>query len=133
MSRSSFLDSIRVDQATIDNCNNVSKQAAQNADASSGKKGGLDDGGYERGDSSSAPLSQGREPGNKWGDAPNPQSNSINDSSTNSQSSENSASTSMSDGSEGNSAGGTEGVASSCGESGVSGGCEGGNGYGCGM
>ncbi len=131
MSRSSFLDSIRVDQSTIDRCNEASKKASQNTENSSGKKSGIDDGGYERGDV--GPASQGREPGNKWGDAPNSQNNSTNASSMNSQSSEISASTSTGDGSEGNSAGGPGGGIAFGGESGVSGGCEGGNGYGCGM
>lgn len=133
MSRSSFLDSIRVDQATIDRCNEASKQAAQNADAGSGKKGGVDDGGYERGDSSSAPLSQGREPGFKWADTSDSQSNSSDTQSMSSQSNDASAASSMGDGAEGGSVGGTEGGTSVGGESGVSGGCEGGNGYGCGM
>lgn len=130
---SSFLDSIRVDQATIDKCNDVSKQAAQNASANSGKKGGLDDGGYERGDSPSAPLSQGREPGFKWADTSDTQSNSSDAQSMSNQSGDASFASSMGEGTEGGSAGGVKGGTSLCGESGVSGGCEGGNSCGCGM
>lgn len=131
MSRSSFLDSIRVDQATIDRCNEASKQASQNAENSSGKKSGVDDGGYERGDT--GPASQGREPGFKWGEAPDLQSNSTETQNMSSQSSDASAASSMGDGAEGSSVGSTEGGTSVGGESGASGGCEGGNGYGCGM
>lgn len=131
MSRESFINSIRVDQATIDRCNDVSRQVNQNADGNSGKRGGVEDGGYERGDS--GPASQGREPGFKWGEAPTPQSTSSEGQNVNSQSSDASAISSMSDGLDSSSVSGTESGSSFGGESGVSGGCEGGNGCGCGM
>ena len=63
--RYSFLESIK---ATIDRCNEVSKNAAKNMNNQSGKKGGLDNGGRERGDT--GPMSHGRESGNKGGTAP---------------------------------------------------------------
>ena len=61
--RYSFLESIKADKATIDRCNEVSKNAAKNMNTHSGKKGGLDNGGRERGDT--GPMSHGRESGNK--------------------------------------------------------------------
>ena len=70
MGRNEFLDSVKVDKATIDKTNQVSRNAAKTMNSQSGKKGGLDSGGRERGDSSNAPLSQGRESGNKAGPAP---------------------------------------------------------------
>lgn len=76
MGRNEFLDSIKADKATIDKTNQVSQNAAKNMNAQSGKKGGLDNGGYERGNSTSAPLSQGRESGNKGGPAPTSHSSS---------------------------------------------------------
>ena len=66
--RYSFLESIKADKATIDRCNEVSKNAAKNMNTHSGKKGGLDNGGRERGDT--GPMSHGRESGNKSGAAP---------------------------------------------------------------
>ena len=58
----SFIDSIKVDKATVDRCNNVSRNAAQKANVQSAKYM-ADDGGRERGDS--GPGSLGRESGNK--------------------------------------------------------------------
>lgn len=72
MGKNEFLDSIKVDQATIDKTNQISKNAAKNMNNQSGKKGGQDNGGRERGDT--GPLSQGRESGNKGGPAPTSQS-----------------------------------------------------------
>lgn len=68
MDRYSFVESIKADKATIDRCNEVSKNAAKNMNNQSGKKGGLDNGGRERGDT--GPMSHGRESGNKGGTAP---------------------------------------------------------------
>ena len=76
MGRNEFLDSIKADKATIDKTNQVSQNTAKNMNVQSGKKGGLDNGGYERGDSTSAPLSHGRESGNKGGVAPTSHSGS---------------------------------------------------------
>lgn len=61
----SFIESLKVDQATINRCNDVSRNAAKNANMQSGKTSG-DDGGRDRGDS--GPGSLGREPGNKSGE-----------------------------------------------------------------
>ncbi len=72
--RYSFLESIKADKATIDRCNEVSKNAAKNMSNQSGKKGGLDNGGRERGDT--GPMSHGRESGNKGGTAPSSHSSS---------------------------------------------------------
>lgn len=72
--RYSFLESIKADKATIDRCNEVSKNAAKNMNNQSGKKGGLDNGGRERGDT--GPMSHGRESGNKGGTAPSSHSSS---------------------------------------------------------
>ena len=63
MDRNAFLESLRVDQATIDRINETSKNFQKNE--ANGKKG-KDDGGRERGDE--GPGSHGRESGNK----PNP-------------------------------------------------------------
>lgn len=68
MEKNGFLESIKADKATIDRCNEVSKKAAKNMNSQSGKKGGLDNGGRERGDT--GPMSHGREGGNKGGSAP---------------------------------------------------------------
>ena len=76
MGRNEFLDSIKVDKATIDKTNQVSQNAAKTMNSQSGKKSGFDSGGRERGDSSNAPLSQGRESGNKVGPAPSSHSSS---------------------------------------------------------
>lgn len=62
--KNSFLESLKVDQATIDRCNEVSQNAAK-AYTQSTKTAG-DDGGRERGDN--GPGSLGREPGNKSGE-----------------------------------------------------------------
>ena len=67
MERNSFVESLKADQATIDNCTAVSREAARNAQNQSGKKSGSDNGGRERGDDSSAPGHTGRESGNKSG------------------------------------------------------------------
>lgn len=83
MGKNDFLDSIKVDQATIDKTNQVSKNAAKNMSNQSGKKGGQDNGGRERGDT--GPLSQGRESGNKGGPAPTSQSSSGKGQSSNGQ------------------------------------------------
>lgn len=72
--RYSFVESIKADKATIDRCNEVSKNAAKNMNNQSGKKGGLDNGGRERGDT--GPMSHGRESGNKGGTAPSSHSSS---------------------------------------------------------
>ncbi len=74
MGKNEFLDSIKVDKATIDKTNQVSRNAAKNMSKQSGKKGGQDNGGRERGDT--GPLSQGRESGNKGGPAPSSHSSS---------------------------------------------------------
>lgn len=67
MNRSnSFIESLKVDQATIDRCNVVSRNAAKNANTQSGKTT-VDDGGRDRGDS--GPGSLGRESGNKSGES----------------------------------------------------------------
>lgn len=71
--RYSFLESIKAD-TTIDRCNEVSKNAAKNMSNQSSKKGGLDNGGRERGDT--GPMSHGRESGNKGGTAPSSHSSS---------------------------------------------------------
>lgn len=81
--KNEFLDSIKVDQATIDKTNQVSKNAAKNMNNQSGKKGGLDNGGRERGDI--GPMSHGRESGNKGGPAPSPHSSSSEGHSSNGQ------------------------------------------------
>lgn len=65
MGKNGFLDSIKVDKATIEKTNQVSKNAAKTFSSKSVGKSGLDDGGRERGDA--GPLSQGREQGNKCG------------------------------------------------------------------
>lgn len=65
MDRNSFVESIKVDKATIDRCNEVSRNAAKNANIQVGRKNGADDGGRERGDT--GPASLGRESGNKSG------------------------------------------------------------------
>ena len=83
MGKNDFLDSIKVDQATIDKTNQVSKNAAKNMSNQSGKKDGQDNGGRERGDTD--PLSQGRESGNKGGPAPTSQSSSGKGQSSNGQ------------------------------------------------
>lgn len=74
MDRYSFVESIKADKATIDRCNEVSKNAAKNMNNQSGKKGGLDNEGRERGDT--GPMSHGRESGNKGGTAPSSHSSS---------------------------------------------------------
>ena len=74
MDRYSFVESIKADKATIDRCNEVSKNAAKNMNTHSGKKGGLDNGGRERGDA--GPMSHGRESGNKGDAAPSSHSSS---------------------------------------------------------
>jgi hypothetical protein len=68
MKRNGFLESIKADKATIDRCNEVSKNAAKKMNSQSIKKSGLDNGGRERGDT--GPMSNGRESGNKGGLAP---------------------------------------------------------------
>lgn len=65
MDKNSFIESIKVDKATMERCNEVSRNAAKNANTQSGRKSGVDDGGRERGDS--GPASLGRESGNKGG------------------------------------------------------------------
>lgn len=85
MDRNSFIESIKADKATIERCNEVSKNAAKNMNTQSGKKGGLDNGGRERGDT--GPMSHGREGGNKGGPSPSPHSSSGEGHSSNGQSS----------------------------------------------
>lgn len=64
----SFFESIKADKATLARLNEVSKNAAKNANIQTGKKNGTDNGGRERGDS--GPLSHGRESGNKGSPVP---------------------------------------------------------------
>lgn len=85
MGKNEFLDSIKVDKATIDKTNQVSKNAAKNINNQSAEKGVLDNGGRERGDT--GPLSQGRESGNKGGPVPNSHSSLGEGHSSNGQSS----------------------------------------------
>lgn len=68
MDRNEFINSIKVSKTTVDNCNQVSKNAAKTMNNQSGKKNGQDNGGRERGDN--GPMSHGREGGNKGGPAP---------------------------------------------------------------
>lgn len=63
MDRNSFIENTKIDKATIDHCNEVSRNAAKKADTQTGIKSGLDDGGRERGDTGSGSL--GRKSGNK--------------------------------------------------------------------
>ena len=56
----SFLESLKVDQATIDRCNDASKNAAKN-NSNHSTKSTSNEGGRERGDT--GPASQGREGG----------------------------------------------------------------------
>lgn len=63
MDRNSFIENIKVDKATIDRYNEVSRNAAKKANTQTGRKSGLDDGGCERGDTGSGSL--GHESGNK--------------------------------------------------------------------
>lgn len=65
MDRNSFVESIKVDKATIDRCNEVSHNAVKNASTQADRQNGVDDGGRERGDT--GPASLGRESGNKGG------------------------------------------------------------------
>lgn len=65
MDRNSFVESLKVDKATVDRCNAVSQNAAKTANTQTAKKSSIDDGGRERGDS--GPASLGREAGNKVG------------------------------------------------------------------
>lgn len=58
-----FLDSIKVDKATMDKINQVSTIATKSMSNQSNKNGRTDNGGRERGDT--GPLSLGREAGNK--------------------------------------------------------------------
>lgn len=74
MDRYSFVESIKADKATIDRCNEVSKNAAKNMNNQTGKRSGEDNGGRERGDT--GPMSHGRESGNKGGTAPSSHSSS---------------------------------------------------------
>lgn len=85
MDKNAFLESIKADKATIEKTNQVSKNAAKNMSNQSGKKGGQDNGGRERGDT--GPLSQGRESGNKGGPAPISQNSSGKGQSSNGQNS----------------------------------------------
>ena len=62
--RNGFVESIKLDKVTIDRCNEVSRNAAKNANTQS-ERSGVDDGGRERGDT--GPGSLGRESGNKGG------------------------------------------------------------------
>ena len=131
MSRESFLESIKVAQEIIDQCNDVSKQANEKANANPAPRGGAEDGGHEIADS--GPASQGRESGYKWGEAPTTESTATEGQNEGSQNGETSAVSAMGNSSEGNAVSGSESGSSFGGESGVSAGCVGGNGYGCGM
>lgn len=111
MGKNDFLDSIKVDQATIDKTNQVSKNAAKNMNNQSGKKSGQDNGGRERGDT--GPLSQGRESGNKGGPASTSQSSSGKGQSSNGQNS----SSGHSSGGQASSGHGSAGSSSSSGHS----------------
>ncbi len=62
----SFIESIKVNQETIERCNEVSKNAAQNETVQNSKSTNID-GGRERGDSGSGSL--GRESGYKSGNS----------------------------------------------------------------
>lgn len=73
MDKNSFVESLKVDKATVDRCNTVSQNHAKTVNTQSAKKSSIDDGGRDRGDS--GPASLGREAGNKVG-APNSRSSS---------------------------------------------------------
>lgn len=111
MDRNAFLESIKADKATIEKTNQVSKNAAKNMSNQSGKKGGQDNGGRERGDT--GPLSQGRESGNKGGPAPTSQSSSGKSQSSNGQNSSSGHSSGGQAASSGHSSGGGHGTGSS--------------------
>ena len=63
MDRNAFIESIKADKATIQRCNEVSRNAAERSHDNSDSSKAHDSGGYERGDS--GPMSEGREPGYK--------------------------------------------------------------------
>lgn len=73
MDRNSFIESIRVDKATINKTNQVSQNFSKNMESKSSNKV-MDNGGRERGDT--GPMSHGREGGNKAGLASHSTSNS---------------------------------------------------------
>ena len=75
MDKNAFLERIKVDKATIEKTNQVSKNAAKNMNNQFGKKSGQDNGGRERGDT--GPMSHGREGGYKGGSVPSSHSSSI--------------------------------------------------------
>lgn len=97
----SFLESIKVDQATIDRCNDVSKNAAKNANVQNTKSTSVD-AGRERGDS--GPGNLGRESGYKTGD-----STSSHEGSNNGHSSEGTGTSGHSNSGEGTSGGHSSG------------------------
>lgn len=74
MDKNEFLERIKVDKATIEKTNQVTKNAAKNMSNQFGKKSGQDNGGRERGDI--GPLSHGREGGYKGGVASSSHSSS---------------------------------------------------------
>ena len=76
MDKNEFLERIKVDKATIEKTNQVSKNAAKNMNNQFGKKSGQDNGGRERGDT--GPMSHGREGGYKGGTVPSSHSSSSN-------------------------------------------------------
>lgn len=74
MKKNSFVEGLKADKATIDRCNEVSREAAKNAQNQSGRNSGPDNGGHERGDSG-GPGSLGRESGYKAGETSTSHSN----------------------------------------------------------
>lgn len=63
MGRNTFADRIKVDKATVERCNEVSRNAANRLKEPSSKNNVINNGGRERGDT--GPLSHGRESGFK--------------------------------------------------------------------
>lgn len=72
--RNSFIESLKVDKATLERINAILRDAAKNSNVQTGKSKNSDDGGRERGDT--GPGSLGRESGNKSGGISNGQSES---------------------------------------------------------
>jgi hypothetical protein len=105
MDRNAFLESVKVDKATIDKTNQVSKNAAKNMSNQTFKKEGQDNGGRERGDT--GPMSHGREGGNKGGPASTSQSSSGKGQSSNGQNSSSGHSSGGQTASSGHSSGGS--------------------------
>ena len=72
--RNSFIESLKVDKATLERINAILRDATKNSNVQTGKSKNSDDGGRERGDT--GPGSLGRESGNKSGGISNGQSES---------------------------------------------------------